>query len=106
MRKMIMAVVSRDQANPVIDSLINAGYGATFTDSRGGVLQQAQQMVFVAADVDKVDEVLAIIQEHCRVQVEVGGGKKGARSQHGKSGIAEVGYAVVFVWDLDRFETY
>jgi uncharacterized protein YaaQ len=107
--KMIMAVISRDQADRVLDKLISAGYGATFTESRGGVLRQAQQMVFIATEDEKVDDVLGTIRKLCRTKVEVK--EQPARSGSGllpaSSGTtAEVGYAVVFVWDLENFATY
>ena len=38
--RMVMAVVPRDQASRVMEALIAAGYKATFTDSRGGMLRQ------------------------------------------------------------------
>jgi uncharacterized protein YaaQ len=108
MRKMVMAVVSRDQANRVLDRLITAGYGATFTESRGGVLQQAQLMLFVAVDADKVDNVLSIIKEQCRTKVEVSEHSEiqGFPIHRTETTTAEVGYAVVFVWDLEHFDTY
>lgn len=107
--KMIMAVISRDQADRVLDKLISAGYGATFTESRGGVLRQAQKMVFIATEDGNVDDVLETIRRSCRSEVEV-------KEQPAQSGAgllasspgttAEVGYAVVFVWDLDHFDTF
>ena len=107
MRKMVMAVISRDQADGVLDALIAAGYGATFTDSRGGMLCQAQKMVFVAVDADKVDDVLAIIRGYCRTKVEVEGGtvQEGGLLTSRTLTTAELGYAVIFVWDLEWFET-
>jgi uncharacterized protein YaaQ len=109
MRKMVMAVVSRDQGNRVLDSLVSAGYGATFTESRGGVLQQAQLMLFIAVDADKVENVLTIIKDQCRTKVEVSEHSdtfNGQPIQFTETRTAEVGYAVVFVWDLDHFDTY
>jgi uncharacterized protein YaaQ len=108
-RKMVMAVVSRDQADRVLDKLISAGYGATFTESRGGMLRQAQKMLFMAVDADKVDDVLDIIRRTCRTRVEVSEQREStARLDPPATATTttEVGYAVVFVWDLDRFETY
>jgi uncharacterized protein YaaQ len=107
--KMIMAVISRDQADRVLDKLISAGYGATFTESRGGVLRQAQQMVFIATEDEKVDGVLERIRESCRSEVKVkeqpaGSGAGLLSSLPGTT--AEVGYAVVFVWNLEHFDTY
>lgn len=103
-----MAVVSRDQADRVLDKLISAGYGATFTESRGGMLRQAQQLVFIAVQDDKVEDVVGIIRRECRSRVEVS--EQQVRGTSASQGAAttttEVGYAVVFVWDLERFETF
>jgi len=108
-RKMVMAVVSRDQSDRVLDQLISGGYGATFTDSRGGMLRQAQRMIFIAVEADRVDDVVGIIKRTCRSTVEVNAQQVHAGG-FGTSDTAttttEVGYAVVFVWDLERFETY
>lgn len=108
-RKMVMAVVSRDQSDRVLDKLISAGYGATFTESRGGMLRQAQKMMFIAADAESVDDVVAIIRDTCRTKVEVNAQQApsmGQPSQDRATTTTEVGYAVVFVWDLERFETF
>jgi uncharacterized protein YaaQ len=104
----VMAVVSREQADRVLDKLISAGYGATFTESRGGMLRQAQQMIFVATETERVDDVIAIIRRMCRSRVAVNEQQVGSGPLSSKpaSTTTEVGYAVVFVWDLERFETY
>lgn len=111
-RKMVMAVVSRDQADRVLDKLIMAGYGVTFTESRGGMLRQAQKMLFIATPAESVDDVLSIIQSTCRTSVAVTEQLHDANGTHDTgtapngTTAAELGYAVVFVWDLDRFESY
>jgi uncharacterized protein YaaQ len=106
-RKMVMAVVSRDQSDRVLDRLVAAGYGATFTESRGGMLRQTQKMIYIAVDAQKVDDVVDIIRATYRTKIEVS--ETGVRYGSIGSGpsamtTAEVGYAVIFVWDLDRFE--
>jgi uncharacterized protein YaaQ len=112
MRKMVMAVVPRDQANQVMEALITAGYTATFTDSRGGMLRQAQQMLFIAVREKDLDQILSIIRENCRVQVQLNhpGDDDTAPSQFPsrfeRAPTTYIGNAVVFVWDLERFETY
>ncbi len=107
--KMVMAIVSRDQADRVLDKLITAGYGATFTESRGGVLRQAQQMIFIATEDDNVDDVLGTIRALCRTEVEVK--EQPAQASSGLLSTSpgtttEIGYAVIFVWDLEHFDTY
>jgi uncharacterized protein YaaQ len=117
--KMVMAVVLRDQADIVMENLITAGYGATFTESRGGMLRQARQLIFTAVKEEELEKVIGIIKEYCRTRVKVESGQpveegeveeeeaaKKTFSKQKSSVTANVGGAAVFVWDLDKFETY
>lgn len=111
--RMVMAVVPRDQGGHVMEALISAGYTATFTDSRGGMLRQAQQMLFIAVKQKDLDQVLTIIRENCRTQIalEPAEDESSARfisERNSLAGMAAtyIGSAVVFVWDIERFETY
>ena len=105
--KMLMAVVPRDQAEAVLHQLVQAGHTATFTESRGGVLRQAQKTLFVAVSDDGLEKVLSIIRKSCRekVHVEETDEQRGAFGR-GEEQEAEVGGAAVWVWDIDRFEVY
>jgi uncharacterized protein YaaQ len=106
MHKMIMAVVPRDEAYHVLEGLVAAGFTATFSESRGGVMRQAQLTFFIAVDEANLEQVLDIIRANCRMQVKV-------ESHRGAQGLslgpapvtAEVGGAVIFIWDLDRYLT-
>jgi len=102
MTKMILAVVPRGQAGHVIDALVTAGYTTTFTESRGGVLRQAQQMLFIAVDRTKLDEVLGIIRANCRTEVQTRA--HSTTSSQPPPATVELGGAVIFVWDLEQFE--
>ena len=105
MKKMILAVVPRDQAGQVINALVTAGYTATFTESRGGVLRQVQKMLFIAVDAAKLDVVLTIIRENCRTKVQMQTHDTTAGGQPPPVTV-ELGGAVVFTWDLERFEIF
>lgn len=107
MKKMIMAVISRDQANHVLEMLIMSGYPVTFAESRGGAWRQAQSTLYVCVDDEAVDEVLRIIRENCRAQVavETEDTPERARSESIQV-MADLGGAVVFIWDIGRMETY
>ena len=109
--KMVMAIIDHEEAMRVLEALITAGYSATFSDSRSGFLRTSKQDVFVGVDDDRVDDVLTIIQKNCRSHVE----SRESDADEEASPVlrmvprrtfAEVGSAVVFVWDIDRFETY
>lgn len=109
MKRMIMAVVSRDEAQNVLDALIAAGYAATFVESRGGMLRQSQLTLFIAVDKrNDVDTVLSMIREHCRREVEVGSDEEEEEGtdELGRSVTTQLGGAAIFVWELDRIETY
>jgi uncharacterized protein YaaQ len=109
--KMVMAVVSRDEAERVLQDLTEAGHTATFTESRGGMLRQAQQMLFIAVKNDDLEKVLAIVHGGCHSQVEVECTEPDERllpasAVSGATLGARVGGAVVFVWDLEHFAIY
>ncbi|MGC9399103.1 MAG: cyclic-di-AMP receptor [Anaerolineae bacterium] len=105
--KMVMAVVPRDQAEEVLYALVQSGHTATFMESRGGVLRQAQKTLFVAVNEGELDDVLEIIRERCRSKVHVGETDErrfpfGGEEEHE----AEVGGAAIWVWDIERFEVF
>ena len=106
---MVMAVVPRDEAEGVLSALIAAGYTATFTESRGGMLRQAQYTLFIGVDESSLELVLAIIRESCHSNVRVDRGEKNVAiplMAPPTPVSARVGGAVIFVWDLDQFATY
>ncbi len=105
--KMVMAVVSRDEAECVLQDLVEAGHTATFAESRGGMLRQAQQMLFIAVEDRDLEEVLAIIRGGCHSQVLVECTEPSEPLSPVPAPMgARVGGAVVFVWDLEHFEVY
>ena len=107
--KMVMTIIEREEADRVLEALISAGYTPTiFGDSRGGVLRQARPTLFVGVEADKLDNVLSIVRENCRSQVALESTEDDESSlgRGPRRSFAEVGSAVVFVWDIDRFETY
>jgi uncharacterized protein YaaQ len=105
--KMVMAVVSRDEAECVLQDLIEAGHSATFAESRGGMLRQAQQMLFIAVENKDLDDVLGIIHGGCHSEILVECTEPSEPLAPGLAPMgARVGGAVVFVWDLEHFEVY
>lgn len=105
--KMVMAVVQRDEAENVLQGLIAAGHTATLLESRGGMLRQAWTTMFVAVRKEDVNPVLEIIRSGCTSDISVESGEPDAgHMDRLSSAKAKVGGAVVFVWDLDKFEVY
>jgi len=95
MMKMVMAVVPRDHSEELLQALVDAGHSATFTESRGGMLRQSQEMIFIVVEEDQVDGVLEILH----------GGEEGQEALTAEAEEIRKGGRVIFVWDIDRVET-
>jgi uncharacterized protein YaaQ len=107
MDKMIMAVVPSAETNRVLDALVRAGFTATFGESRSGVLRQAQYVLHIAVRTDDLETVLGIIKTRCHSPTDVEESVADESPEAARSRTqVELGGAVVFVWDLERFEIY
>ena len=63
--KMVMAVVPRRYGDEALALLNNAGFTATYSETRGGMLRQSQMTLFIAARTRDLQPVLDIISEAC-----------------------------------------
>lgn len=116
--KMIMAVVQRAEARQLLDVLVTAGYAVTYSESRGGLLHQASDTLFIGVDDETVEPVLQIIRENCHTCVALSETTATESSEQSAEGVATsplhpprrseitVGGAVVFVWPIERFEKF
>jgi uncharacterized protein YaaQ len=104
--KMLMVVVPHSLAKNILDALISSGHTATFVESRGGMLQQSQLTLFIAVKEQEVNPVVAMIRNHCRTEITEEESEAETRSEEEKLSItAQLGGSVIFIWDLERFET-
>lgn len=103
--KMVMAVIPKAEANEVINRLVAAGHTATFMETRGGVLRQASQTLFIAVPDERLEEILCLIDSSCHVPISLARtdieGQPMAPAE-----IPQVGGAIIFVWDIERFQKY
>jgi len=106
MRKMIMAIVPRDEFDVVLQALVTNGYTATFSQSKGGMLRQAQQMLFIAVAKEDLEQVTSIIRDNCRTRAKVDAFQPAEGDSSPKTDPKKVWGAVIFVWDLEHFEIY
>jgi uncharacterized protein YaaQ len=105
--KMVMAVVSRQEAKEVVSEVVASGRTATAVESRGGVLRQQYDTLFIAVEDEDLEDVLGIIGRSCHSCVSVERQASPAAGPAAPSrDIAEVGGAVVFVWELESFGRY
>ena len=106
MKKMVMAVVLRELTEPILRDLLDNGLTATFSDSKGGMLRQSQNKLYIAVDEEQLDIVLSIIKNACKKRNEAAEIPQVEASASTSSEEITTGDAVVFIWDLDRMEKY
>lgn len=107
--KMVMTIIPKSSADTVLNALVNAGYMATYAETRGGLLRQSQVSLFIAVEEDAVNQVLETIKTNCKSRslARTISQKPGSESiQETESASLEGGRAVSFIWELDRLEKY
>ena len=104
--KLILAIVSRDDANAVLRGLTQNGFQATKLATTGGFLMAGNPTVMSGVDDEKVDDAIKIIKEqsHSRKQPVPAVTDPGYGYYSSVPLEVTVGGAVIFVLDVDRFE--
>lgn len=94
MKKLIIAVVQNEDADAVVDALLEDDFRATRLASTGGFLRRGNTTLMIGADEDQVDQVLALIQQHAHAGQPV--------TVQGQSSAPAA--ATVFVLDLEEYQ--
>jgi uncharacterized protein YaaQ len=104
--KMIMAIVPKMEAEAVLNNLVDAGYTATYLESRGRIMRQSQMTLFIAVTEANVEPVMDIIRAHCHSQIRINPVRQGKQEGGGEAPVqADVGGSVIFLWSLDAVQT-
>lgn len=92
--KLLIAVVQNEDANDVVDALLEAEFRTTRLASTGGFLRRGNTTIMIGVDDAQVDPAIEIIRSkaHSRAQ----GGEAGATVQ--------TAAATIFVLDLEGYE--
>lgn len=105
--KMVMAVVPTNTADRVLDALVNAGHTATYAQTHGGMLQQSQYSLFIVVQKEQLDEILKIIKNNCRTQVQMSTLSPDEQITMDTPPVsADLGGAIAFVWDINQVENF
>lgn len=105
--KLIYAIVSHEDDTQVIHALNQKGINVTKIGSAGGFLRTGNTTLMIGVKEDKVDSTIAIIKKECgkRHQLVVNTIPSMAMVSYMAEPIEiEVGGAVIFVIDVERFE--
>lgn len=93
MKKLIIAVVQNEDADAVVDALLEEEFRATRLASTGGFLRRGNTTLMIGADEEQVDAVLDLIRRHAHATGEA---QSTAQSQPAA--------ATVFVLDLEEYQ--
>ncbi len=104
--KLVLAIISKEDANDVSMALTKAKFSVTKLATTGGFLMAGNITLIIGTQDEKVDEVISIIEKYSHQRTEV----VPATATYG-IGVATafplevtVGGATIFVLNVDRFE--
>lgn len=70
--QLVLAIVHNDDAGPVTQVLLTAGYRLTRINTAGGFLRRGNVTLLVGVESHRVDEVIGLIRNHVRPRAESG----------------------------------
>ena len=106
-QKLIVVITSNDEADALINKLVERGYPATKVSSTGGFLRRGNATIFSGVDAGDLDSVIAIIRSECKAHTEYVPAQTlpFPESIHPAEPLqVRVGGAIVFVLPVERFE--
>ena len=105
--KLMIAIVNKNDAGKVSDVLREKGYRFTKIATSGGFLSTGNSTLFLGVEDSQVDEVLSIIRENSQKRTEMVSSplfiEAGNMAMTAPIPV-EVGGAIIFVTDVERFE--
>lgn len=93
MKKLIIAVVQNEDADVVVDALLEEEFRATRLASTGGFLRRGNTTLMIGADEAEVDQVLELIRQHAHVDTAAPAAQQSTPAA-----------ATVFVLDLEEYQ--
>ena len=106
-QKLIVVITSDDEAEALIEKLIERGYPATKVSSTGGFLRRGNATIFSGVEAGDLENVLAIIRNECKARTEFipAQALPFPESIYPAEPVqVRVGGAIVFVLPVERFE--
>ncbi|HDQ70856.1 MAG TPA: hypothetical protein ENN19_02035 [Chloroflexi bacterium] len=104
--QLVIAIISRSQVGLLTDRLIGDGFYVTEIDSSGGILHEATLSLVIGLDQSRLPHLLAHIRDCCRTRRQFIPAHVEAPLLEIQPMMieAEVGGAMVYVLDVERFE--
>ena len=108
--KLVYAIVHRDDSGLLSNTLRDKGYPSTLISTTGGFLREGNATFMIGVEEDKLEGVLAIIKQSCKTRTQLVNPMPPVM-EPGELYLAQpvevqVGGAVVFVVNVERFEKF
>ena len=106
-RKLVIVIAEGEDADRLLDRMVQAGYPATKIGSTGGFLRRGNATILSGVDSSAVDGVLEMVRAECQPREEyvpVQTLPFPGSLQPGQPISVRTGGAIVFVVDIERFE--
>lgn len=108
--KLVVAVIHDRDQKRTSDALLRAGYKFTKIASTGGFLREGNVTLLVGAEVDEVDPLLGILKECSRTREQYVNVLPPEATPVGSFMAnpvkVQVGGAIAFILDVERFERF
>jgi uncharacterized protein YaaQ len=108
--KLIVAIVQSDDAGALSDALREANYQSTLISSTGGFLREGNSTIFMGVEDSQVEAALKVIKDNCTTRTQFVNPMPPVM-EPGELYMpppveVQVGGAVVFVSNIERFEKF
>ena len=106
--KLIIAIVQDEDANRLVNELMNAHFGVTKLATTGGFLRAGNTTLLIGVDDEKLSEAMKLIEQLCKSRRQMtattppSSGMAGSSYTHYPIEVT-VGGATVFVLTVDQF---
>lgn len=108
--KLLISIVNGSDVNPLLDALISDGYRATIISTTGGFLREGNATLLIGVADESVNAVLEIIRANCPAHTRHVSpwppAVEGEKLRFLPPVKVQVGGAVVFIADMERFERF
>jgi uncharacterized protein YaaQ len=108
--KLVYAIVHRDDSGGLVATLRGHGYQSTLISTTGGFLREGNATFMIGVEEAKLEDVLAVIKSSCKTRTQLVNPMPPVM-EPGELYLAQpvevqVGGAVVFVVNVERFEKF
>jgi uncharacterized protein YaaQ len=67
---LVVAIVQKENADAVVNAVMDAGYRLTRIDTAGGFLRRGNATLLIGVEASRLNDVLGLIQVNCRPRTE------------------------------------